>query len=105
MDAKYPGVQVFISGEEFCIPGISLLDQRALVESGRFQKLAEIDSIPTAEQHALILETLCRTIRDNHPSIAREFLEVSVGPVDAATLLKLIFTTSRIRIVPNGTSP
>ncbi|MEI6225508.1 MAG: hypothetical protein WCS72_12180 [Deltaproteobacteria bacterium] len=105
MDPKYGGTRVIIAGEEFWVPGLSLRHMRALTESGRIEKLTKITGMPTAEEQALVLDTIYEAVRENHPSVSRDFLDEAISSADSVVLLKLIFSSSRVRVLPNVTSP
>ena len=92
-------------GEAYVVPGISTRLQRELNESGKFKALTEITSVPNAEQTQLLVDTIATVIRDNHPEFSKEKLEVGLAPSDWATLLRIIFASSRIRVLPNEPSP
>ena len=105
MEAKYAGVQVKIAGQDFVIPGLSFKQMRELTESGRIEKFAAITGMPTVEQQGLLLDLLTETMKRNHPSVGREFLEESVAVADAIEIVKIIFTTSGLVTSPNVKSP
>lgn len=90
--AKYPGVQVVVSGQTFTLPGMTLRQMR------RYFDKASPDYVDGervgVEHYALLASAVLEALRRNHPDTPDAFLEDSCTPGETLDLWGLMLKQS-----------